>query len=453
MCAPSSFFPKHAFVYSLVWPTIFLLFCGCAVVKTNYSSDLAKDATVYYYLPQTVLTIKAAAKVAVVYDKDSILTDNSWVLQEGFQVVPDMIADTRDLLSLKYKPNALMDDSIRYAVNSKGLLETVHVTTEDKTASIIKQLSQAPAFIYGVPAAATQGQNVSDGGNNNTKSLIPEGGFVLIKDFTDSFSLKVSEISTAHTFIGWNLLLINEMKVQSGPKTLSADFRVFSRDVPNPITNFNNPGPKSNDLAYLLNVKDKHIQEVNGILTRPLRNISITIEPNLQEFVGSGRTTNVAIADPSKLIVIPIKRAAFVRQTNDISIADGVILTNSIHKPSSVEGFISIPINIAKSIVSIPAQLIQFRIDNTTRSKELETAKLNYNQALQQNQLYALQKGVQMDSLNLEIQKADLKNQQALEKLKVDLQTSLYTAQMAQLQTQHQLESLKQVIDSLKSQQ
>ncbi|SDZ93648.1 hypothetical protein SAMN05192529_104168 [Arachidicoccus rhizosphaerae] len=425
---------------------ILLFFAGCAVVKTNYSSDIAKDATVYYYLPETLLNIHVTAKVAVVYTKkDSVLTPYSRVLSERFELMPEMIADTRELLSLNYKPNALMTDSIKYAVNAKGLLETVNVVTEDKTAAIVEAIAQGSEVIL----------PLSDADKKNWAGDQPilAGSFVKIKDFTDTIAIKVSELSQVPKEVHWNLVLENEVKPEALPATLAANFNISSDNLSKLPRAVSRPGIDTT-IGYLLTKRDSNRREVKGILTRPLKNITVKISPISESKPDQiqSQTSYVTIADPGKLIVIPIKRTAFVRQTNNVTIADGVVLSNSIYKPSSVEGFISIPINIAKSIVSIPAQLIQFRIDNTKRSTTLENEKLNYEKSLLQNQMYTLQKGLQMDSLQLEIQKADIRSQQALEKLKAELQTSLSTAQIAQLQTQHQLDSLKQVIDSLTTQ-
>ena len=82
------------------------LFSSCTVVKTNYSTDAKKEATVYYYLPESMIKIKATAKVAIVYNADSSLTGSSNIIEEIFVITYEMIADTKDLLSLNYHPNA-----------------------------------------------------------------------------------------------------------------------------------------------------------------------------------------------------------------------------------------------------------------------------------------------------------------------------------------------------------
>lgn len=364
------------------------LFSSCAVVKTDFSSNAKKNATVYYYLPESIIKIKATAKVAVVYNEDKMLTGSSNIIEEGFVMTTEIIADTKDLLSLNYKPNALMADEIKYGVNTKGLLETVNITTEDRTADIISKLADAPKIVLGSSAAVTRAPKT----------------IVKIKEFTADFAIKASAIlSTAQT-INWNLIIINELGIDEQPKTLTADFKISTADITEAIPT----------LTSLINGNASTGTEIEGILTRPLKNISLKIESAIPGVsFPSTLPINVVITDPARIVVIPINRTAFAKRTNKVAIQDGIILSNEISKPSSVEGFITIPINIAKAIVSIPAQLVQFRFDNTKKLDELEQAKLNYEKALQERQKFALTKEQEMEKMKLDTQKAleEIKNQ------------------------------------------
>lgn len=401
------------------------IFSGCAVVTTDFSANLKKNATVYYYLPESVIKITARAKVAVVYDENNKLTGSNNLVEQTFTVTPEMIADTRDLLSLNYKSNALMADQIKYGVNTRGLLETVNVTTEDRTADIIAKLAEAPQVIIGTSKGADK-----DAGKTTVK----------IKEFTADFAVRASTISSVKQIVGWNLVITNEMGVDEQPLLLHADFKISSDDQPG--------APKA--VAELLGEK-AGVTETTGILTRPLKNMSLRIETALN---GTGFNiplpVNVAVADPGKLIVIPVRRTAFVKQINNVTIQDGIITSNEINKPSSVEGFISIPVNVAKSIVSIPAQLVQFRYDNTKRLDDLEKAKLAYEKSKQESEKFALTNAQEIEKVKLDMQKTDLTNQTELQKLKLELQTSLLSDEQKLLQAQKALDDLKKEIEDLK---
>lgn len=388
-----------------------LLFGACSVVKTDFSPNAVKEATVYYYLPESIVKIKATAKVAVFYNKqDSSLTESNRILEETFTVTSEQVADTRDLLSLNYRANALAADDIKYSVNSKGLLETVNIITEDRLANVILQLSQAPQVIFSVPSAVTKAADL----------------IVKMKEYTSDFVLKSSDITTTPITLTWNLIVQNEFGVNEQPKTISADFKVSSKDLQT------NPP----EISKLINGdKLPPVQEIDGILTRPLKNVSIKFESAIQS---NGFNTcmpiNLAIADISKLIIIPVKRSAFVKRTNNIVFQDGLVLKNEINKPSSVEGFVTIPVNIAKAIVSIPGQLIQFKFDNTKRLDELEKAKLEYEKSIEANKNYNLTKDQEFEKINLELQK------------------NLIDAEASRLEAQKALDSIKKEIEQIKKQ-
>lgn len=401
------------------------LFSNCTVVKTNYSTAAKKDATVYYYLPESIIKIRATAKAAVVYNEDSTLTGSSNIIEESFVITSETIADTKDLLSLNYKPNALMSDDIKYSVNSKGLLETVNITTEDRTADIISKLAEAPQVILGTSTGAAKAANT----------------VVKIKEYTADFAIKASAITSAAQIIKWNLVIINELGVDEQPKTIPADFSVSSTETPATLP----------VLSTLINGNSSTNNEIDGILTRPIKNISLKIESAVAGInFNNTLPSNVVVADVTKLIVIPVKRTAFVKRINKIGIQDGIILSNEINKPSSVEGFVSIPVNIAKAIVSIPGQLVQFRYDNTKRADELEKAKLNYEKSIQESQKFALTKEQEIEKVKLEIEKNNLSNSIELQKLKLELQTSLLEAEKKQLEAQKALDEIKQLLEGLK---
>jgi hypothetical protein len=395
---------------------------SCTVVKTNYSSNSKKAATVYYYLPESILKIKSTVKVAVVYNSDdSTLNGSSRIIEQSFGTTAEMIADTKDLLSLNYKPNALMSDEIKYGVNTKGLLETVNITTEDRTSDIIVKLAEAPQIILGTSSGAARAPKT----------------IVKIKEFSADFIVKASAISNTPLSINWQIVLINELGKDEF-LTIQGDFKISSQDIM----------PNASTLSNLVNygAAASPTDEMEGIFTRPLKNVQLKFESTFSGFNNS-LPTNITIADNSKLIIIPVNRTAFVKRVNKIAIQDGIIQSNEITKPSSVEGFISIPINIAKAIVSIPSQLVQFKFDNTKRLDDLEKAKLNYEKSIQESQKFALTKEQEIGKVKLDIQKTELSNQIELQKLKLELQKSLLEAETKRLEAQKALDALKKELE------
>lgn len=403
---------------------IAVLMSSCTVVKTNFSSAAKKDATVYYYLPESLIKIVATTKVAEYYNvDDSLLNPKTRVIEQSFTTTSEMIADTKDLLSLNYTPNILMSDDIKYEVNAKGLLSNVAITTDDRTAEIVAKLAGAPQTIFGTEKGIVESEKT----------------IVKIKEYTENFYIKASSLYGKSIKVDWQIIVENEVNKEEFI-TIPADFQISTPDIPTSISS----------ISTIINGDDTSgTKEIDGILTRPLRNIQLNFEPSTDNFKRSS-SCNITIVDISKLIVIPVKRTPFVKRENKIAISDGVITSNAITKPSSVEGFVEIPINIAKAVVGIPGQLIQFKFDNTKRSDELEKAKLNYEKSIQESQKFALTKEQEIQKIKLDIQKSTLTNEAEIQKLKLELQKSLLEAQKNQLEAQKALNLLKKELEDLK---
>ncbi len=404
-------------------------FSNCTTVKTDFSNKPKKEATIIYYLPESLIKIKVKSKVAVVYKPDNSLSESN-LIEQSFTISTETIAETENLLSLNYRPNSLMSDEIKYRANSKGLLESITTITEDRTSEIISKLAEAPQIIFGTS-------------NNEKQSFNGILEIVKIKEFTSEFIIKASTITDSIKEVNCKLIILNELGKIEQPKVVDAKFSLSTIDVPSLI--------QYPTLSTLVDNSSSSNTKVDGILTRPLKNISLKIKSSIDiEDSNNTPTTIIAIADKTKLIVIPIKRTAFVKRTNKLEFQDGFILSNEIIKPSSVEGFISIPIKIAKAVVSIPAELVQFKIDNTKRLDDLEKAKLGYEKSILENQKLELTKQQEIEKVKLEIQKTDLSNNLELQKLKLELQNNLLEAQKKQLELQKSIAEIKILIEEKK---
>src|SRR3546814_7951437 len=74
----------------------------------------------------------------------------------------------------------------------------------------------------------------------------------------------------------------------------------------------------------------------------------------------------------AKLVAIPVKRAAVVENTTTIDFEEGTLKQVDISKPSEVLEIVSLPVEILKAIVAIPAELIQLKIDTTNQERSEE---------------------------------------------------------------------------------
>ena len=319
--------------------------CTSTVVKTNYSGNIIhggkNNNLLYYYLPETILNITATLKIESCYLGDTLLGPT--VLDRTYSVKPETIADTKKILILEYNKNNLFSDELSFAVNSKGLLTNSDIKADDKTASIIEDISKA--LVNKIEINAT------------SDDILYE-----IKEYTRSFTVKASELNQNGKEINLKIIVLNTKNPNKKSEIVNDSYNIST--------------PDENMIVYDLErlEADKNDNRLaNGIFTRPIRNLNIMIKPNADK--NAIFSNFVQISDPSKLLILPVNRTAFTNSSNNLKINDGIIIESKINRPSPVKGFVEIPINIAKAIVSIPAQLIQIKINSEGKSKDLLDAE------------------------------------------------------------------------------
>jgi hypothetical protein len=85
----------------------------------------------------------------------------------------------------------------------------------------------------------------------------------------------------------------------------------------------------------------------------------------------STRTSIIQIPDFSPVVKIPMKRAPLGKSTYNLSLDRGVLASMTMDRPSAGLEIIKIPLRISEALVKLPTQLIQIKIDYSTKVKEL----------------------------------------------------------------------------------
>lgn len=84
----------------------------------------------------------------------------------------------------------------------------------------------------------------------------------------------------------------------------------------------------------------------------------------------------VMLPQAGPISYIPMRSSAFVKTTNDVLFENGMITSWTANRPSEVLEVVRLPVRIAKSIVSIPAEIFQLRVNLSDQQKGLaETQK------------------------------------------------------------------------------
>lgn len=419
------------------------------VVQTEFSSAKKKEATICYYLPASAIMIRSSVKVAVIYEDNKI--NSGHIIEQIFSFTPEIVADTNYLMALNHVSNAFGSDEIKFIVNTKGLLETAEVVAEDRTVEVISRLAEAPEQILGMKAFRADRTKESKPAESKRE--------VVIKEFSAEFTSKVSDISKEPSTITWSLPIVSERDNSDELILLNAGFKLSTVDeIPPPLS--------------LKQIFQKEVEEENnrsvvpGILTRPQKSLSLKIDPDWNPVNSSElHSVDLSVIDVNRIIIVPIRRVPFVKRVDKVAIKDGMVLSHEITNPSSFEGFVSIPVKIAKAIVSIPAQLIQFKIDTTQKSTGWEAAKLSYEKSMRDNQKFMMTSEADLNKIRLENEKARsdyekslhenektrLSDQAELKLLKEDLQTRLAEAETKRIEAENKLENLINKVEVLRN--
>lgn len=386
------------------------------VVETNCSNAVEKTATVYYYLPESLIKITSTVKVVATYNTEQVM-QSVQIAEQTFAITTEMIASTSHPLSLNYKPNLVMADEINFSVNDRGLLETVAITTDDRTPGIVSSITE---YFTGKKIAAVASTPM----------------ITRINEFSAAFTMRAAELSSTAKPVNWKIMVTNEFTGNEHTEVL-AGFDVTK----NIAISANIPQTAQAVIPVIQTA-------IKGILTRPLCSIDLLFTSH--NSLTSTSSATVIVADTSRLVVIPIVRTPFVKRVNKVSIKNGIVVGHEITNPSSVEGLVSIPINVIKSIISIPAQLISFKYDNTKRMNELATEELKLKQSNLSLAQFHAEKQSKMDETLLEARKAQMSNEMEISRHRLELQESLLKAEKSKLATGQDLEKLKKEIEELR---
>jgi hypothetical protein len=137
-----------------------------------------------------------------------------------------------------------------------------------------------------------------------------------------------------------------------------------------------------------------------GVLYRPRQTFLISVyrrdDPGRGRWHLSNRI-DVALENLSPVISVGITRAIFARRNSFLSFTDGTLTSVCIAKSSEIENFVAIPFEVARSIVALPAQIVQVRINRIAKEEELarvEDQFIRTQAALLQTQLDQKQRTV-----------------------------------------------------------
>ena len=355
------------------------------VIYTHLTNKFQGTIIAVYYLPESIIKVAVKSKIAMEFDRNGDFLDASLV-QQDYEVSVVNAPDTTQSYCLAYNLNPFSSDKIKIALDESGLLQTADFEMDSKAPEIISALADAPAEIL-----ETQRFRAL-----KKPALKTEDNILEFIDYEKEFKIPASETIGRTKNIDWEILLESKTQDLNKIETKQVGFTIEARA-------FGTPQQFTAGFSIEADKKFK----APGLLFRSKSQYNIHFNNN---DVGESVLEDVDLINKKQIFSVPIKTTPFVKREQKIQIHKGTFYGHELVNPSALEGFISIPINLTKAIVSIPAQLLRFRIDNLGVKRDLETAKRELKQEQQQRleQEVSLREALKTATESGQVDKAEL---------------------------------------------
>ena len=256
---------------------------------------------------------------------------------------------------IKEDPAAAKPDPELSATISRQFLRTIIVNAADRSVQIARNLIQA-AFV-----------GISGDPNFGRTLILKDTTTEILTDLEfDPFDTRDSAEANAR-LSGFGVCLVLEgFTFDRG--SLSVD------QYCNSPSRARNRPPRVAEL-YAIKSREPVPPNTPGVLYRPLQTYMISVYRK-DDPSGRGRWTlsrriDVSLENLSPVISVGITRAIFARRNAVLQFTEGTLTTVCIAKSSEIENFVAIPFEVARSIVALPAQIVQVKINRIAKETEL----------------------------------------------------------------------------------
>lgn len=279
---------------------------------------------------------------------------NEWVETAALAVLPSAPDPTsRYVASLSH--NITRDDNIKLSV-SNGLLTSSTATATDQLPNILLSIAQT---------IGVTNLNLPKGVRSSmvTQSLAPPPAD---KPECSAYNVSVIFDPTNHADVYKKLRLLEAKK---------PDFTVT-------VDGIASDTPKEDkELAQpLIAPSCKKSQCPDGLYYRVPTAVEMQISSKDQKTctVKSSPvafSSVVVVPDSTRTYRMPTRAGAFTTTKLAFAFKEGMPVDYSVEQPSELASIASIPVQIAKALVSIPAEIIQLRVNHDTQANALIAAK------------------------------------------------------------------------------
>ena len=287
------------------------------VAIAQAESNVEGEVILTNSVDETTTEYQPLLKALEVKQKPSIT--NYWLTVE-----PEIHPDRSARFLLNTKSSIWSDDFSKLAVTN-GLLTSVSLTNSDQSLAVLSNLVLTAVEFAKVPSG-------------------PSGNGVLPED-----GVKSSINYTTNVY----LLQPNDTRIR---QSCSVSLRDFNFDLSDFPTNLAKPGPKTE----------------SGVYYRPLE--AFRLKWHLSA-TGEAGAAIVYLPSKSSLLRLDHERSLFVNQSFAATFQKGVPIETVLNKPSQAAAFSAFPLILTRSLVGLPTNLVQFKIDYANRNTELSKAQ------------------------------------------------------------------------------
>lgn len=352
-----------------------------------------KNETAIQELKKLVAIAGAKWKAAILATKNAIRTAAiTKASADALQALPPKVKFTYDVkvvvlpatiddryrLTAMHKSSIFREDEVSIEVD-KGLIKTVNTTATDRTPDIVVTLAKIAIAAFKI-AAVDSPVKTSSKGIKEVPPAKPDRWCPT----PDELNVSDEAFHYEKTFDPADKLAVFKINVQLC--RLGTEFFLeFSRAKFEYSSNSRKPANVKYEKYPEVKGKYKRLKispiagdGVNGILYR----VPILYNVNLKRGINGSikksytiQTNTVALPNEGPIRVLPFKWASCVTTKYGAVFENGMLVKRTINRPSSLAECLKIPLQILQEIISLPTELIQLKIDYSSKQEELINAQ------------------------------------------------------------------------------
>lgn len=265
-------------------------------------------------------------------------------------------------------------DTLKISTTESGLLKSVSGTSTDKTGAILEDT--AKAIIAGIKAAVgLPGVRTESLQRSQSKPCSTLPSF-LTKTFSNEYTFNPPDVNNVNCTLeklGSTFRISATMVPQ--PKTVS-DAASSSPTHPG-ATGSKTMGLPANEQSVASATPAGSCRCFKGLVyRRPVRWEFSIKQFDLDTHVDV-RTQSILLPNNGPVVVASMETSPFIATSYDVAFQDGMLTKWDVDRPSELYAAVQIPLNILKDIIALPTQLLQLKIDYSSKDTDLLKSEKN----------------------------------------------------------------------------